>query len=167
MENRVLAGRGKRLGGNMSYDSTPDTLAHIGQVQVYLAQVISALKQRAIVHDASKLEEPEKPMFDTFTPRLRGSTYGSPEYKEFLEAMDEGLRHHYAVNRHHPEHFDNGFAGMNLIDVIEMLADWKAATLRLENGDLEESITLNAHRFGYGGAFAQLLRNTARDLGWL
>ena len=56
---------------------------------------------------------------------------------------------------------------MTIIDLIEMLADWKAATLRHEDGDLKRSIDINADRFGYGEAIHTLLLTTARDLGWL
>ena len=78
------------------------------------------------------------------------STYGSDEYKQFLVGMGEGLNHHYANNDHHPEHWQHGIADMDLIQVIEMLADWKAATLRHENGSLSRSIAQNAERFEYG-----------------
>ena len=151
----------------MSYDSRPETLEHIREVQGLLGDVVIQLLQRSAEHDRSKLESPEVEVFDEFTPKLRTSTYGSDEYKGFLEGMGEGLQHHYAVNRHHPEHFENGTLDMNLIDVIEMLADWKAATLRHDDGDLGRSITQNKERFGYGERFERLLRNTAEDLGWL
>jgi hypothetical protein len=151
----------------MSYDSRPDTLAHIAQVRDLLDEIVGELQYRAAVHDRSKLEEPEKSMFDEFTPKLRDSTYGSDEYKGYLSAMGEALAHHYEVNRHHPEHFPSGIDDMNLLDVIEMLCDWKAATLRHADGDLDRSISQNAERFGYGEQYERLLRNTARDLGWI
>ena len=65
--------------------------------------------------------------FDEYTPKLKHSTYGTDEYKGFLAGMGAGLEHHYAHNRHHPEHHAGGVHGMNLVDLIEMLADWKAA----------------------------------------
>ena len=151
----------------MSYDSRPDTYAHIAVVRGYLLKIATDLTYRGHDHDLSKLEEPERSTFDEYTPKLRESTYGSDEYKAFLEGMGEGLKHHYAHNRHHPEHFKNGVADMNLLDVIEMLADWKAATLRHEDGDLARSIDQNAERFGYGEEFKRLLENTAAYLGWL
>lgn len=149
------------------YDSTGDTLAHIDQVRSLLEQVVKDLRYRAAVHDASKLQEPEKPIFDEYTPKLRESTYGSDEYKGFLAGMGDGLMHHYTVNDHHPEHWLHGIADMDLIQVIEMLADWKAATLRHENGSLSRSIAVNADRFGYGMEMHRLLWNTADRLGWL
>jgi hypothetical protein len=35
------------------------------------------LLNRAMVHDDSKLESPEKEMFDKYTPLLKETTYGS------------------------------------------------------------------------------------------
>ena len=87
------------------YDSRPETVEHIRTVRRFVWAVAADLMRRGRVHDASKLVEPEKACFDEFSPKLRDSTYGSDEYKEFLAAMGEGLTHHYEVNDHHPEHF--------------------------------------------------------------
>lgn len=150
-----------------SYDSRDDTLAHIRQVQTCLSDVILDLQVRARDHDASKLVEPEKATFDEYTPKLRDSTYGSDEYKRFLVGMGEGLAHHYKLNDHHPEHFEGGIADMDLIQLTEMLADWKAATMRHADGDLDRSIRQNAERFGYSPELERVLRHTAERLGWL
>lgn len=149
------------------YDSRPDTLEHIAEVRDRLFEVILDLEDRARRHDQSKLVDPERAVFDEYTPKLRASTYGSDEYKSFLAGMGEGLKHHYAVNDHHPEHFTLGVREMDLIQLIEMLADWKAATLRHADGDLTRSIKQNAERFGYGQELGGLLIRTAERLGWL
>lgn len=149
------------------YDSRPDTYAHIGQVRGLLLAVVRDLLERGHVHDLSKLEYPEKRVFDEIAPGMRELTYGSPEYEAVREAQSEGMRHHYAANRHHPEHHDGGIHGMNLLDLVEMLADWKAATLRHDDGNLDRSFSVNRERYGYGDEIEGLLRNTARDLGWL
>jgi hypothetical protein len=151
----------------MSYDSRIDTYQHIATVRTYVLTVAADLIRRAHEHDESKLVDPEKATFDEYTPKLRDSTYGSDEYKQFLEGMGEGLRHHYEHNDHHPEHFAGGIADMNLLQVTEMLCDWKAATLRHADGDLGRSIEQNAERFGYGDEVKRLLRNTAESMGWL
>jgi hypothetical protein len=151
----------------VSYDSRADTLVHIAQVREFMRQVHTDLVQRAFDHDRSKLVEPEKSVFDEFTPKLRDSTYGSDEYKTFLAGMGEGLRHHYEVNDHHPEHFADGIHEMGLHQLIEMLCDWKAATLRHADGDLKRSIRQNAERFDYGDEIRELLLNTAQAFGWL
>jgi hypothetical protein len=150
-----------------NYDSRPDTWKHIGYVQGFLSQAIQDLQIRARDHDLSKLTEPELSVFNEYTPKLRDSTYGSDEYKRFLDGMGEGLAHHYAANDHHPEHFAGGVADMDLIQLVEMLADWKAATLRHADGDLDRSIRQNAERFGYGVEIERALRHTAERLGWL
>ena len=150
-----------------TYDSTDDTLAHISEVRILLAGVVTDIQERMRDHDQSKLEAPEKEIFDAVTPKLRTLTYGSPEYHASLEEMGPALDHHYAHNRHHPEWHEDGIHGMNLVDLIEMLADWKAATMRHEDGDLKRSIDINAERFGYGEEIHTLLLTTARDLGWL
>jgi hypothetical protein len=149
------------------YDSRPDTHTHIGEVRTRLLAVAQDLIGRADRHDASKLVAPEVEVFDEYTPKLKDSTYGSDEYKQFLVGMGEGLKHHYQANDHHPEHFPNGIEDMDLTQITEMLCDWKAATLRHADGDLARSIEQNAERFGYGDEIKRLLLNTAERFGWL
>lgn len=151
----------------MSFDSRPDTWLHIATVQGLLHDVIVDLMLRQHEHDRSKLEEPELSVFDEYTPKLRDTTYNSEEYKDFLAGMSEGLRHHYESNDHHPEHHEGGIHDMDLIQLVEMLADWKAATLRHGDGNLDRSIRQNAERFCYGASMISLLQNTARRMGWL
>jgi len=144
----------------VAYDSRPDTHEHIAQVRGLLLGVAGDLTERAHRHDRSKLEPPEVEVFDRVTPQLKDSTYGSDEYKGFLAEMGEGLRHHYAHNDHHPEHFMEGIGVMNLIQLTEMLCDWIAATRRHDDGDIRRSIDQNAERFGYGEELKRLLHNT-------
>lgn len=148
----------------MAYDSRIDTYEHIQKVQGFMARAVESLMDRSAKHDQSKLLSPEKEVFDEFTPKLAASTYGSEEYKAFLKGMGEGLEHHYRNNTHHPEYFTSGIRGMSLLDVLEMLCDWKAATLRHKNGDLAGSIEMNQKRFGYSDDFKKMLFNTATEL---
>ena len=143
-----------------TYDSRPETYKHIGVVRRNIMVVVKELLDRADGHDASKLVDPERATFDEYTPKLAESTYGSDEYKGFLAGMGEGLQHHYAHNRHHPEYHAEGIAGMNLIDLVEMICDWLAATKRHANGDVRRSIELNQERFGYDDQIKRLLHNT-------
>lgn len=154
------------LGENVDYDSTGDTLKHSQRVGELLVQITKEILDRATCHDRSKTEDPELAVFNEYTPKLRDSTYGSDEYKSYLAAMGEGLAHHYANNRHHPEHFPNGVDDMTLVDVIEMLADWRAATERHADGDILRSIGIQRHRFGLSDQLARILWNTVYALGW-
>lgn len=149
-----------------AYDSTKDTNEHIHRVQTLLQWCRGELQNRALDHDKSKLQSPEKEAFDVLTPRLKGLTYGSEEYRACLREMKPALDHHYAANRHHPEHFANGIEDMNLFDVIEMLMDWKAASERHDNGDIYGSIAHNLARFGMSMQLAKILENTADYMGW-
>ena len=152
----------------MSYDSTADTLWHSLRVAELMGELIKELLDRSVRHDLSKTREPERAVYDEAVPRLRAATYGSVEYLTLVDAMGEGLRHHYAHNRHHPEHFADGINGMTLVDVVEMLADWKAATERTSpHGDFAASLTLNRERFGIEPQLMDILTNTARQIGWL
>ena len=160
----------------MSYDSKKDTKKHIALVQKLLYKVRVALKNRGKNHDKSKLRSPEKEVFDEFTPKLKGSTYLSHEYVSNLNEMQVALDHHYASNRHHPEFFlgdceednhgltDSILERMSLIDIMEMLIDWKAASVRHKNGNILKSIELNQKRFGYSDEWKKVFLNTIHQL---
>jgi hypothetical protein len=136
-------------------DSRPETYAHIQAVQANILAFVSQLLKRSHLHDRSKLEPPELQMFDAH-PRLHVIEYDSEEYRAALVKMGPALKHHYAHNSHHPEHYWNGVAGMTLCDLVEMLADWEAAA----GGNVRESIAANQARFGYSDDVASILLNT-------
>lgn len=150
----------------MDYDSKADTLQHIKQVQKFINRFIVILLSRAEDHDFSKLNAPEKDIFDKYTPKLKDTTYGSDQYKSYLKEMNVALDHHYQQNRHHPEHFVNGVSDMNLVDIIEMVCDWKAATMRHSNGDIFKSLEINSERFGLNEQLVKIIHNTLRDFEW-
>jgi len=141
-----------------------ETIKHIENVRKFIRIFTDALTTRAVRHDSTKLESPEVEVFAEFTPKLANSTYGSEEYNGFLKQMNTALQHHYASNRHHPEHFTKGIDDMTLVDIVEMLCDWKAASLRQNDGNLLKSIELNANRFGYDDQLKKIFINTAKLL---
>ena len=169
------------------------TLKHIRQVQELLRKCADKLTKRAIVHDASKFTKEEWPHFLLNTESLAALTYGSKEYKEKLKQMRPAIEEHYKTNRHHPEHFKryvcNGcfviyyeecgrckvcgytqrqeeadISQMSLIDLIEMICDWLAATKRHEDGDIIKSIEINQDRFHYSDELKNILMNTVMEL---
>lgn len=167
-----------------------ETWEHIDNVMRLLARMQFELSRRMFTHDRSKLSAPEVDTFTKFTPKLKGSTYGSHEYNQFLVDMKPALDHHYAHNRHHPEHLGKYFEcngcfkkygefpnrcyvcgysqytkkatvnQMNLIDILEMLCDWKAASMRHDDGDINRSIEINAKRFDLSTQLISILKNT-------
>lgn len=150
-----------------AYDSRADTLAHIQRVKDLLFDCRLNLSNRGDDHDLSKLEEPEKSVFDACTAKLKAMAYGTPEYKEALKELGPALQHHYEANSHHPEHFANGVDGMSLFDVLEMLMDWKAATERMKDGgDIHRSLEINTGRFNLSPQLASILLNTITEMQW-
>ena len=173
-------------------DCIRDTKEHISKVREFMMVVVNQLIQRALVHDKSKLESPEVEIFTEYTPKLKHSTYGSDEYKGFLKGMGEALRHHYECNSHHPEHYkkfvcdicfkeykvaqpnccevclngtfteESDITQMDLLDIVEMFCDWKAATMRHTDGDIRKSIEFNKKRFKYSDDLEQIFMNTAK-----
>jgi hypothetical protein len=141
-------------------DSRIETYKHIRVVQSLLLRAINDLLFRHQVHDKSKLASPEVEIFDEWTPKLAASIYGSLEYAAMTVAMKPALDHHYAHNSHHPEHYPDGIRGMSLLDLIEMLCDWKAAAARHNDGDVRKSIEINQRRFRYSDELKQILLNT-------
>lgn len=137
-----------------------ETRKHIANVSRLIHKIVIALLERADQHDKTKLEDPEAQTFAEFTHKLSKLTFGSQEYKDCLKEMGPALDHHYAKNRHHPEHFKGGINDMNLVDLIEMWADWKAASMRHDNGNLEKSIDYNADRFHIPAELVRIMKNT-------
>lgn len=140
-----------------------ETMKHIECVRKYIRLFTDKLTTRGVKHDATKLEAPEVEVFAECTTKLAQLEYNSPEYHASLAEMKPALDHHYANNRHHPEHFPKGIVDMNLIDIVEMFCDWKAASERTKDGNLLKSIELNAARFGYDDQLKQILLNTAKS----
>lgn len=144
------------------YDSRAETLAHIHRVRDFLGEVAAELLERGRVHDASKLGPEEKPFFDRETPKLKELTFGSDEYKASLARLGEGLKHHYAANTHHPEHYAEGVAGMDLFDVVEMFCDWRAAAER--NANKTVNLPMCVDRFKIEPQLAAIFKNTLERL---
>lgn len=55
---------------------------------------------------------------------------------------------------------------MSLLDVLEMLADHKAAGERYKDGSMAQSMDVNRDRFGYSDQLYHLFLNTAKEMGW-
>ena len=144
------------------HETMVETYKHKYEVSARLNTMIIELLARAEQHDNSKLINPEVDIFTKYTPKLKGTTYGSDRYKEYLKEMNVALEHHYKNNRHHPEHFKNGIKDMTLIDVLEMICDWSAAVERHADGDIYKSIEINQNRFEYSDELKEILKNTVK-----
>ncbi len=152
---------------DLVHPSYPQTIAHIKKVQHYLSHIINEFEGRRDTHDDSKLVSPEVEHFDRVFNVRSLYAYNSPEYKAILASILPALEHHYANNDHHPQFYgERGIHGMGLIQLLEMLVDWKAAGEQ-DNGCIYRSIEINSReRFKFGDEYKNLLVNTARWFGW-
>ncbi len=137
-----------------------ETSKHIRLVAHNLNVMVKALLDRGENHDLTKLEDPEVQLFAEYTPKLSGVTYGSQEFNDMKKAMGPALDHHYANNRHHPEHFKSGINDMNLVDIMEMFCDWAASCKRHNDGNLNKSIEINGQRFKMSDQLVKIFENT-------
>jgi hypothetical protein len=145
---------------NEKYDCTIDVRNHKSLVEQWICHFLEMLDSRARNHDNSKLNDPtEKELFDYWTPELRKRTFGTDEYKQALDSMDEGIKLHYYHNAHHPEHHPNGVNDMTLVDIFEMFCDWIAAAQRNNaTVDLDKA----KERFGLSDQLVSIFANTLR-----
>lgn len=136
-----------------------DENSYITQDMLY-KKYLNELLDRKANHDRTKLEYPEKQEFDKYNQKLKELTYGSEEYNQNLYTLRNALCHHYRYNRHHPEHFGNGIYGMTIMDLTEMICDWKASSERQLNGDIYDGIEKSSQRFNYDKKMVRVLSNT-------
>lgn len=151
----------QRLQENGVYDSVQETLEHKRIVNHLLQKMVTIIQTRAETHDDSKMLEPEREIFTLFSRKLINNKYGDNDYEKNKKLMKVALDHHYAKNSHHPEHYPDGVGGMDLIDLLEMICDWKAAGLRHKDGDIFKSIEKCSERFNIDPQLKQVLINTA------
>ena len=117
-----------------------DTITHISEVQENLAEIRADLEKRGIAHDRSKFTAEEFDSFVKTRPKFKKANYGSREYQECVDQIKPAIDHHYNNNRHHTGFHEKGFQDMNLLDILEMLADWKAASRRSPDLTFEDSL---------------------------
>lgn len=120
--------------------------AHKLQVASYLSRFADEVKNRALEHDASKLSNDEFSGFVQINRIAREHKYGSSEYMKSIKETN-AVELHYRGNLHHPEHYQNGIENMTLFDIIEMVADWRAACETYGQSYLKDSLAIHTKRF--------------------
>ena len=138
---------------------------HIDKVSEYMDDIAVQISERGEQHDASKLTSPEIQKWEEYIPKLANKKYGTAEYKKASKEMRDVIDIHHSVNRHHPEYFGKeGLSGMDLVDLLEMLCDWKAASLRTNGGSITKSIDDNQSKLKYDDTLKSILLNTLKLL---
>ena len=135
---------------------------HIFNVKRKLDKIIQELLFRKENHDKSKLTEPELSLWKAMDQEPRYD-YGTPEYKKKVKKYQKLFEMHYKANRHHPEHFLNGIADMDLIDLIEMLVDWISYKDTIRVREAMDLVEKQSKRFGFSDEIINLLNNTLNN----
>jgi hypothetical protein len=141
-------------------------LSHKLSVKAGIQRVVDELSTRGEHHDDDKLEQETFEKFYQTTEKFNGCEFGSPEYTQSLLELKPILDVHYGKNPHHPEHRENGINGMTLIDIMEMLIDWKSASSAYGDS-FEKSLEVTKKRFNIDDQLFQILENTAKYLGYI
>jgi len=138
-------------------------LRHNRLVASYLIKLANILEERAIMHDASKFASDEFAAFVHINQIAREHKYGSPEYKESI-LKTGAVALHYSRNPHHPEHHGDGINDMSIIDLVEMIADWKAASETYGQTSLEEALEIHTKRFELDAEHLYLIKLIIKEL---
>jgi hypothetical protein len=148
------------------FEVLTDTIIHISEVQENLQVMIHDLCNRGIIHDRSKFQDPEFSTFVNTRPEFKKANYGTPEYEAVVKKAQIAVDHHYKNNRHHTNFHPNGITDMNLLDLLEMLADWRAAARRSPDLTFAESLPRAFKKYQVSKPVQQLFLNTIEYLGW-
>jgi len=138
-------------------------LKHKEQIAVLLAKFAAELTYRSAVHDNSKFSPDEFDVHSDNVNHFNKYLFDTKEEKELKERLMPAGILHRKRNRHHPEHFEDGIDGMNLIDILEMLCDWKSASTRVSGDSLRKGLPILKNKYNISPQLLKILENTARD----
>jgi len=122
---------------------------HQDKVGETMSRLGGQVSCRGACHDHSKLHEEEYQGFVDLLAADSDMDVRSKEYQDIVtSAKTACIQTHYKNNRHHPEHHEN-IEDMTLLDLIEMVCDWKAASpSKRHKGSFEENLAFLKERKG-------------------
>jgi hypothetical protein len=138
---------------------------HRDRVAKYLIQFAQELQNRSLVHDDSKFGPEEFPIYASMFDEFAKHPFGTPGYEAAKEAIKVAVDKHHSLNRHHPEHHVDTVRGMDLVDLLEMLCDWKAATMNHPKapGNMIRSLDHAVKKYNISPELATVLMNTIEN----
>lgn len=139
--------------------------SHIRGVQSWMRHVVTLWADRMVTHDQSKYSSPELPLIQQ-KARLDSIPLNTPEYHEALGQIKGAVQAHYECNTHHPEHYPGGVLDMSLLDLLEMICDWRVAA-EMNGTDLTESFDKCVERFKIPDDLRRVLFNSYVEFGWI
>jgi hypothetical protein len=152
---------------NLELDFLCETILHVSEVSENLEVIASELRKRGTAHDRTKFQAMEFDAFVSTREKFKKANYGTPEYQECCNIVKPAIDHHYKENRHHTGFHKDGINNMNLVDLAEMIADWKAAERRSPDKKLVDTLAYAFEKYGIGEQLGEIITNTLVDLGWI
>ena len=133
---------------------------HIRSMRFKLISLASKILKRAYSHDSSKLKEPEYTLWCKMDKEPRYK-YGTKEYEDKVKRYKKVFDLHYKANSHHPEHYGElGIDGMDLIDLIEMTADWISYKKQITVEEAIQAVERQSKRYLLTDQLQSILKNT-------
>lgn len=126
-------------------------MRHREVVADFLHNFSDYFRARAREHDQTKLRFDEFEGFARINKVARNHAFGTPEYDASMEEAKKpgGCIHlHFSRNAHHPE-FHDSEKDMGLLDLMEMVMDWKAASMTYGTNTLAESLPIQLERHDF------------------
>ena len=124
---------------------------HRETVETLLTILAQDFAIRGRVHDRSKLKSDEFDGYIHINRAARKHAFDSPELREVKRNHIAAIDHHYARNSHHPE-YHKDIRDMGFMDIIEMVIDWKAASITYGNQTLREGLSTMRERHDFSDA---------------
>ena len=117
---------------------------HIMTVQSRMRAIARRILNRADSHDLSKFAPDELGGMIEIDAIAEESGLNSPQYMEAIKGPAIGL--HRSRHSHHPEFHSDGIKDMSLLDLIEMVCDWKAANQVRGHPEGRQSVNMMIRR---------------------
>ena len=135
---------------------------HIMTVQLILRTLAREMLNRADAHDLSKLGPDEFGGMIAIDRIADKCGLNSPEY---MAALSGGaIQLHVSRHSHHPEYHVSGVQNMSLLDIVEMVCDWKAANVLRGHPEWNESVRMMSERLGLSSEQIYLINLIASEL---
>ena len=142
-----------------AFETIYNIIKHRNSVKNKLDFISKEIKKRGEEHDLSKLQYPELGWLIQMDKEPKYK-YGTSEYFEKMKKWQKFFVHHYANNRHHPDHFKFGICDMTLIDLCEYIADIISYYDEMHVDDALKTVEEQKERFGFDEQLSQILKNT-------
>lgn len=111
-----------------------------------LEEDAKSLRERAIIHDNSKILNPSE--FQALTGIINDKSCLKDASSKLSSFKQDAIELHWKHNSHHPEYFDN-VEDMTRLDRIEMVCDWCARAIQYNTNLLEFVEKRQSDRFHF------------------